>query len=93
MLIIFILERVYVKCSILILIILMIGRKYFLGALIEFQKKFYIELDSLVIDNEKEARHIKGRKALYQAKCPICQDIMSFNKGSKSINKNPYFFI
>ncbi|MGH1326519.1 competence protein CoiA family protein [Bacillus pretiosus] len=62
------------------------------GNLIEFQKKSYIELDSMIIDNEKEAKLIKGRKALYQAICPICQDIMSFNKGSKAVNKNPYFF-
>lgn len=62
------------------------------GNLVEFQKKSYIELDSMIIDNDKEAKHIKGRKALYQAKCPICQDTMSFNKGSKIINKNPYFF-
>ncbi|TKI12370.1 hypothetical protein FC696_13180 [Bacillus wiedmannii] len=62
------------------------------GNLIEFQEKSYIELDSMIIDNEKEAKLIKGRKALYQAICPICQDIMSFNKGSKTVNKNPYFF-
>ncbi|MED3614055.1 competence protein CoiA family protein [Bacillus wiedmannii] len=62
------------------------------GNLIEFQKKRYIELDSMVIDNDKEAKYIRGRKALYQAKCPICQDILSFNKGSKRVNKNPYFF-
>lgn len=62
------------------------------GNLIEFQQKSYIELDSMVIDNDKEAKYIKGRKALYQAKCPICQDVMSFNKGSKTVNKNPYFF-
>ncbi|MRC18766.1 hypothetical protein GH866_24595 [Bacillus thuringiensis] len=62
------------------------------GNLIEFHKKSYIELDSMIIDNEKEAKLIKGRKALYQAICPICQDIMSFNKGSKAVNKNPYFF-
>ncbi|MGX5581652.1 competence protein CoiA family protein [Bacillus cereus] len=62
------------------------------GNLIKFQEKSYIELDSMIIDNEKEAKLIKGRKALYQAICPICQDIMSFNKGSKAVNKNPYFF-
>ncbi|ARJ25287.1 hypothetical protein B7492_29730 (plasmid) [Bacillus mycoides] len=62
------------------------------GNLIGFQKKRYIELDSMVIDNDKEAKYIRGRKSLYQAKCPICQDIMSFNKGSKIVNKNPYFF-
>ncbi|MDR4983626.1 hypothetical protein CN491_10825 [Bacillus cereus] len=62
------------------------------GNLIEFQQKSYIELDSMVIDNDKEAKYIKGRKALYQAKCPICQDVMSFNKGSNIVNKNPYFF-
>lgn len=63
------------------------------GNLIGFQKKRYIELDSMVIDNAKEVKYIRGRKALYQAKCPICQDILSFNKGSKRVNKNPYFFI
>ncbi|QWH64104.1 hypothetical protein EXW39_28900 (plasmid) [Bacillus mycoides] len=62
------------------------------GNLVEFQKKNYIELDSMIIDNDKEAKYIKGRKALYQAKCPICQDLLSFNKGSKIVNKNPYFF-
>ncbi|EJP82959.1 hypothetical protein BTT_59360 (plasmid) [Bacillus thuringiensis serovar morrisoni str. 4AA1] len=62
------------------------------GNLIEFQKKRYIELDSMVIDNDKEAKYIRGKKALYQARCPICQDILSFNKGSKRVNKNPYFF-
>lgn len=62
------------------------------GNLIESQKKRYIELDSMVIDNDKEAKYIRGKKALYQAKCPICQEILSFNKGSKRVNKNPYFF-
>ncbi|EOO70349.1 hypothetical protein IIC_04791 [Bacillus cereus VD021] len=62
------------------------------GNLVGFKKKNYIELDSMIIDNDKEAKYIKGRKALYQAKCPICQDILSFNKGSKIVNKNPYFF-
>ncbi|ACO25668.1 competence protein CoiA (plasmid) [Bacillus cereus] len=62
------------------------------GKLISFQKERYIELDSMTIDNDKEAKYIRGRKALYQAKCPICQDVMSFNKGSKIVNKNPYFF-
>ncbi len=47
----------------------------------------------MIIDNDKEAKYIKGRKSLYRAKCPICKDIMSFNKGSKIVNKNPYFFI
>ncbi|KXH80131.1 MULTISPECIES: competence protein CoiA family protein [Bacillus] len=62
------------------------------GNLIEFQQKTYIELDSMTIDNDKEAKYIKGRKALYPAKCPICHDNLSFNKGSKIVNKNPYFF-
>ncbi|MGX5434950.1 competence protein CoiA family protein [Bacillus toyonensis] len=62
------------------------------GSLIKFQQKRYIELDSMIIDNDKEARYIRGRKSLYQARCPICQDAMSFNQGSKTINKNPYFF-
>lgn len=62
------------------------------GNLVEFQRKRYIELDSMVIDNDKEAKYIRGRKSLYQAKCPICHDNLSFNKGSKIVNKNPYFF-
>ncbi|MGR9632888.1 hypothetical protein ACU82A_01385 [Bacillus cereus] len=62
------------------------------GNLIEFQQKTYIELDSMTIDNDKEAKYIKGRKALYPAKCPICHDNLSFNKESKIVNKNPYFF-
>lgn len=46
----------------------------------------------MVIYNDKEAKYIRSRKSLYQAKCPICQDIMSFNKGSKIVNRNSYFF-
>lgn len=68
------------------------GKIFPSGNLIEFQEKSYIELDSMIIHNEKETKRIKGKKALYQAKCPIRQDIMFFNKGSKTVNKNPYFF-
>ena len=90
---IFLLERVYIELQYSYIDYFDGWKKIFpSGNLIVFQKKRYIELDSMVIDNDKEAKYIRGKKSLYQAKCPICQDIMSFNKGFKRVNKNPYFF-
>ncbi|MDP7981336.1 hypothetical protein [Bacillus multifaciens] len=69
------------------------------GREVVFQNEQYIELDSMTIDKDTEAVYIKGRNPVYKAACPVCQDSLSFNRGSNTdedgkhtTNRNPFFF-
>ncbi|MGG2134672.1 hypothetical protein AB1284_25760 [Bacillus sp. S2(2024)] len=65
------------------------------GNEIEFQNNKYIELDSTIIDTDLEAQFIRGKKAIYTAVCPVCQERLSFNKGTVRDNafaRKPFFF-
>ncbi|ENQ3081033.1 hypothetical protein ACEOWG_004367 [Bacillus cereus] len=70
------------------------------GQEVEFQNEKFIELDSTILNKDTEAEFIRGNKASYKAICPVCQDRVSFNRGTlneetmsrKALKRKAFFF-